>query len=134
MATKCANRCCTATRNVNEGKLFRLDLDLGSKTGGDEHRTEYMWLCSDCAQRMHPRVEVSGDTIRCGFSRTPDATGRRPLAAAPPMPLGELRQDRLPVGDKLARSMADDAFHATRQSFQRQGLDRQTRFAASSAP
>lgn len=63
MTVKCANRWCSATRHRDEGKLFRLDLDFGSKNGGDEHKTDYMWLCSDCAERMHPRVEVNGDTV-----------------------------------------------------------------------
>jgi hypothetical protein len=63
MAVKCVNRYCAATRQHDEGKLFRLDLDLGSKTGNGEHMTEYIWLCADCAQRMHPRVEVTGDKI-----------------------------------------------------------------------
>lgn len=68
MASKCTNPCCTATRHRNEGKLFRLDLDLGSITGADEHKTEYMWLCAGCAERMHPRVEVSGNTIKVRLS------------------------------------------------------------------
>lgn len=68
MAVKCANRCCTAARKGDEGKMFRLDLDLGLKSGGGERRTEYMWLCSDCAQRMHPRVAISGDTVQVRLS------------------------------------------------------------------
>jgi hypothetical protein len=63
MGAKCANRYCSTTRQHDEGKLFRLDLDLGSKTGGSEQTTEYMWLCSSCAQRMHPRVDFNGSTI-----------------------------------------------------------------------
>ena len=69
MVAKCTNRCCTATRQQNEGKLFRLDLDLGSKTGDSERRVEYLWLCPDCAQRMHPRVEVNGNTITVRLSK-----------------------------------------------------------------
>lgn len=69
MVTKCANRGCPATRQKrDDGKLFRLDLELGSKAGGTEHRIEYLWLCSDCAQRMHPRVEVTGKTIKIRLS------------------------------------------------------------------
>jgi hypothetical protein len=63
MDSKCANRYCLTTRHHDEGKLFRLDLDLGSKTGRDEHHTEYMWLCTECSQRMHPKVDVSGNSI-----------------------------------------------------------------------
>lgn len=68
MAVQCVNQYCAATRHHNEGKLFRLDLDLGSKTGGSERRTEYIWLCPDCALRMHPRVEVNGNTVRVRLS------------------------------------------------------------------
>ena len=66
---RCANRCCAATRHHDEGKLFRLDFDLGSRTGAGEHRTEYMWLCPDCAQRMHPTVEVVGNTVKVRLSK-----------------------------------------------------------------
>jgi hypothetical protein len=69
MASKCENRCCPATRKHDEGKLFRLDLDLGSNGGGSERRTEYMWLCPRCAQRMHPKVEVNGNTVTVRLSR-----------------------------------------------------------------
>lgn len=79
MAVKCVNRYCAATRHHNEGKMFRLDLDLGSRSGGDEQMTEYIWLCTDCAQRMHPTVEVSEDKV----------TVR--LAANHPLPPAEAR-------------------------------------------
>jgi hypothetical protein len=68
MAVKCVNRHCGATRHLDEGKMFRLDLDLGSKNGGSERMTEYIWLCADCAQRMHPRVEVSADKVTIRLS------------------------------------------------------------------
>jgi hypothetical protein len=63
MVGKCANsRCLTVRRD--EGKLFRLDINLGSKSGGkNERKTEYIWLCGQCAQVMHPKVEVIGDTV-----------------------------------------------------------------------
>ena len=63
MVGKCANSWCPTTRHHHEGKLFRLDIDLGNKAGGDERKTEYMWLCACCAQVMHPKVEVNGDTV-----------------------------------------------------------------------
>jgi hypothetical protein len=63
MVTKCANSRYFATRHDQEGKLFRLDIDLGSKAGEDQRKTEYIWLCSRCAQEMHPEVEVNGDTV-----------------------------------------------------------------------
>jgi hypothetical protein len=64
MVGKCANSWCPTTRHHHEGKLFRLDIDLGNKAGGDERRTEYIWLCAPCAQVMHPKVEVTGNTVR----------------------------------------------------------------------
>jgi hypothetical protein len=66
---KCANRWCLATRHHHEGKLFRLDLDIGSKAGGAERRTEYMWLCPNCARQMHPKVEVNGNTVTVRLSK-----------------------------------------------------------------
>jgi hypothetical protein len=63
MIEQCANSWCPTPRRHHEGKLFRLDIDLGSKTGGDERKTEYIWLCARCAQVMHPKVEVNGDTV-----------------------------------------------------------------------
>jgi hypothetical protein len=63
MAMKCANRCCPAIRQGDEGKLYRLDLELGSKAGGTECKTDYLWLCDECAQRIHPRIDVCGDTV-----------------------------------------------------------------------
>ena len=63
MIENCANRSCTTLRRSNQGKLFRLDIDLGSFSGADEHLTEYVWLCRACAQVMHPAVEVTRDTV-----------------------------------------------------------------------
>ena len=63
MVGKCANSWCPTTRHHHEGKLFRLDIDLGNKAGGDERKTAYIWLCACCAQVMHPKVEVNGDTV-----------------------------------------------------------------------
>ena len=63
MTGNCANRSCTTLRRPNQGKLFRLDIDLGSFSGTDEHLTEYIWLCRACAEVMHPAVEVTRDTV-----------------------------------------------------------------------
>ena len=63
MIGNCANRSCTTLRRPNQGKLFRLDIDLGSLSGTDEHLTEYIWLCRTCAQVMHPAVEVTRDSV-----------------------------------------------------------------------
>lgn len=77
MVGKCANLRCPTPRHHNEGKLFRLDIDLGSMAGDDERKTEYIWLCACCAQVMHPKVEVSGDTVRVRLSKNDDRTEAR---------------------------------------------------------
>ena len=64
MVGKCANKCCLTPRHPNEGKVFRLDIDLGNKAGGSEHKTAYIWLCASCAKKMHPKVQVIGNTIQ----------------------------------------------------------------------
>jgi hypothetical protein len=64
MVDKCANSWCPTTRRHSEGKLFRFDIDLGSKAGGNELKTEYIWLCASCASTMHPKVVVTGNTVR----------------------------------------------------------------------
>lgn len=69
MVGKCANSWCPTTRHYHEGKLFRLDIDVGCKRGGNELKTEYIWLCARCAQQMHPKVEVSGDIVRVRLSK-----------------------------------------------------------------
>ena len=63
MVSKCANNWCSTTRRSHEGKMFRLDIDLGSMTGADEHKTAYIWLCASCAEIMHPEVEVTADSV-----------------------------------------------------------------------
>jgi hypothetical protein len=69
METKCANSWCPTPRHHHEGKLFRLDIDLGNMAGGNELKTEYIWLCARCAQVMHPKVEVTGDTVTLRLSK-----------------------------------------------------------------
>ena len=75
MVGKCANECCLTPRDPNEGKVFRLDIELGNKAGGNEHKTAYIWLCASCAQKMHPKVQVIGNTISCYSRRTIHADG-----------------------------------------------------------
>lgn len=58
MVSKCANSWYPTTRPHNEGNFFRLDM-----AGKDERKTEYIWLCAPCVQMMHPKVEVTGDTV-----------------------------------------------------------------------
>jgi uncharacterized metal-binding protein YceD (DUF177 family) len=62
LVIKCANNWCFALCR-DEGKMFRLDIELGSNTGDDEIKTEYLWLCARCAQKMHPKVEVTGNIV-----------------------------------------------------------------------
>ncbi len=69
MDGKCANSWCPTTRHRDEGKLFRLDINLGNKTGGNERKTEYIWLCARCAQQMHPEVKVTGNVITLRLSK-----------------------------------------------------------------
>lgn len=69
MVGKCANKCCLTPRDHKAGKVFRLDIDLGNKAGGSEHKTAYIWLCASCAEKMHPKVKVIGDTIQLLLSR-----------------------------------------------------------------
>jgi hypothetical protein len=75
MVGKCANSWCPTTRHNHDGTLFRLDIDLGSKAGKNERRTEYIWLCACCAQVMHPKVEVNGDTIKVLLSKNDPMRG-----------------------------------------------------------
>jgi hypothetical protein len=63
MVRKCANSWCPTTRHHNDGKLFRLDINLGSRSGENERKTEYIWLCAHCADKMHPKVEVIENTV-----------------------------------------------------------------------
>ena len=83
MAAKFENRFCATSRQRNEGKLFRLDIDLGNKAGGNERKTEYIWLCDCCAHKMHPKVEVTGDTVTVRLSRNdPSLLAFAPACAA----------------------------------------------------
>ncbi len=83
MVGKCANSWCSTTHQYREGKLFRLDIDLGSKTGGNERKTEYVWLCASCAQIMHPEVEVTEDSVLLRLTKNlPMLVADAPLVSA----------------------------------------------------
>lgn len=86
MVSKCANSWCTTIRCHNEGKLFRLDVNLGSKSGGDERKTEYIWLCDCCAQVMHLKVEVIGDTVTLRLTKN---------GASPAAPDSNMKRENL---------------------------------------
>ncbi len=84
LANKCANGSCSAVRNHDEGKLFRLDIQLADTAGHNELKTMYVWLCPRCARRLNPKVEVSGDTVTVLLTSTrpillPGFQPRRPL-------------------------------------------------------
>jgi hypothetical protein len=84
MVSKCANSWCPTTRHPHEGKVFRLDIDLGNMAGGDERKTEYIWLCALCPRVMHPKVEVTGDTV------TLRLTKNNPLPASTSAPFARV--------------------------------------------
>ncbi len=69
MVGKCANSWCPTTRHHHEGKLFRVDIDLGNMAGENEQKTAYLWLCAKCAEQMVPKIEVTGKTVRVRLSR-----------------------------------------------------------------
>ena len=69
MTGKCANGLCSASRYQGEGKLFRIDVDLGRKSGEHQWKTAYVWLCSRCAQEMYPKIEIAGDAVRVRLAR-----------------------------------------------------------------
>ncbi len=62
-ASRCANSSCSAVCHHDEGKFFRLDIDVGDRTGGSQCKTIYVWLCPRCALQMNPKIEVVGDTV-----------------------------------------------------------------------
>lgn len=82
MVGKCANSSCATVSRHNQGKLFRLDIDLGSLSGADEHMTEYIWLCASCAQVMHPTVEVTRDTVTLRLTRNEPIPAPVPVAGS----------------------------------------------------
>ncbi len=72
MSGKCVNESCSAVRGQNEGKLFRIDIDIGSNSRGDERKTEYIWLCARCARTLNPKIEVAGNVLKVRLSATKD--------------------------------------------------------------
>jgi hypothetical protein len=74
MVGQCVNSWCPTPptlRHNQDGKLFRLDINLGNKAGGDERKTEYIWLCAHCALEVHPTVVVTGNTISVRLAKNP---------------------------------------------------------------
>ena len=79
MVHKCANSWCPTAHREDEGKMFRLDIDLEDKFGGSERKTEYVWLCNSCAQLMHPKVVVSGNAIKLMLTKNDPTAQTRSL-------------------------------------------------------
>ncbi len=76
MYGRCANPSCLAPRHPDDGKLFRLDVEIGDSAGGHQHKTAYVWLCSRCAQLLAPKVQVDGGTVRLLLASIPDKPHR----------------------------------------------------------
>lgn len=76
MSARCANPSCTGSCPSDEGKLFRLDLEIASIAGATQHKIVFLWLCGNCARRMNPRVEVAEDTVRVLLAAAPPALGK----------------------------------------------------------
>ncbi len=83
MVARCANPACSsACHRPEEGKLFRVDIEIANKAGTTEQNTAYVWLCSRCARVMNPRIEVAGDTVRVLLSAVHQRwSGGRSMAA-----------------------------------------------------
>ena len=61
---KCVNSACSASfHGRDEGKLFRIDIDIGSNSGSDERKIEYIWLCARCARTLNPKIDVAGNVL-----------------------------------------------------------------------
>jgi hypothetical protein len=71
MFGRCANPVCSCSRHPEQGKLFRLDVEIGNSAGATKIRTVYVWLCDRCALRMNPRIEVAGHTVRVLLAALP---------------------------------------------------------------
>ncbi len=64
ISRKCVNSACSASfRGPDEGKLFRIDIDIGSNSGSDERKIEYIWLCARCARTLNPKIDVAGNVL-----------------------------------------------------------------------
>lgn len=70
VVAKCANPVCSAPHAANDGRLFRLDLDIGNSAGEIQRKTMYIWLCSRCARQMSPKVTVKRNSVLIGLALT----------------------------------------------------------------
>ena len=81
MVAKCANPSCSASfRNLQEGRLFRLEADrvLTPSANSDasrQNRVEYFWLCGPCSEFMALRLGKDGTVVTVSL---PDSARRNP--------------------------------------------------------
>jgi hypothetical protein len=77
ISSKCVNSACSASfRGPDEGKLFRIDIDIGSNSGSEERKTEYIWLCGRCARTLNPTINVAGNVLTVKLLATEDCRAR----------------------------------------------------------
>jgi hypothetical protein len=79
MSGRCANPMCSVPRLPEEGKLFRLDIEIGNADGTCGTKTAFVWLCGQCSQAMNPKIEVAGNTVKVLLAAHPVM----PVAARP---------------------------------------------------
>jgi hypothetical protein len=69
MLAKCANPSCSESfRNLQDGRLFRLETEPESPPSGNPYasfhrRVEYFWLCSRCSEFMALRLGQDGTVV-----------------------------------------------------------------------
>lgn len=60
MDSKCVNYWCSPS--YHEGKLIRVEFELGGPVGERQLKTMPLWLCARCARDMTPASEVAANT------------------------------------------------------------------------
>jgi hypothetical protein len=81
MLAKCANPSCFASfRNLQEGRLFRLEADReltpsANSNASSQSRVEYFWLCSRCSEFMALGLDQDGTVVTASL---PDSARRNP--------------------------------------------------------
>lgn len=75
MLAKCANPSCSVSlRNLQAGRLFRLEADPASAPPANSSasvrpgQTEYFWLCSRCSQTVTLRLRADGTVVTDVFA------------------------------------------------------------------
>ena len=81
MLAKCANPSCSASfRNLQEGRLFRLEADpepapSANSYASSQSRVEYFWLCGPCSESMALGLGQDGTVVTVSL---PDSAHRNP--------------------------------------------------------